>query len=386
MQSHAMAPFLVSLTVRLPDHRRRAEGPTGTSHARAHGRSASTVVLSTEGLSRHRSWQRTTRIDASNASRRVVFDFSFLPSLFGLLLMTLPTTRLIASFLDMPITPLAQQPMQIEIDVDFDAHLDHAWDVAQALWEAEEEERRRRAGVADDCLYGALSDCSTSPPGSPHPLSQTLPPSHVPQSSTPPASISPSSPPLYSSPFGSDLSSCESEHSSRATSPSTEYSSDANSEPEPGTSKRKKRREGWSKEKLENEKQRLKKKDKRLRAEGKRRRKRSAAQLAKKKERRRAATEEAGGPSTSDYQLPKNALDRWGSPEPVKTEYRMEGASAAAGAYVGINRPVDTESGADHYTLEGEIAKGRKYVPWDGMCVFSFFFSLSISLLKFCVT
>lgn len=287
----------------------------------------------------------------------------------------------------MPITPLTQQVMQIEVEVDFEAHFDRAWDAAQELWDAEERERRRTAGVPDntaqpDYLYGALSDCSTSPPHSlrppSSPLGSPLPspsplagPSDACASLLPPQSIPPPSPSRSDCIFGSDLSST----SSRPASQSPSSDSDANSEVEPGTSKRKRRREGWSPDKMAKEKARLKNKEKRQKAEGKSRpRKRSLAQKEKKRMKKQAAkeaAEEAGeGPMPTDYRLPKKALNRWGSPEPVETAYKMENATAAAGAYVGKNRPVDAESGADSYTLEGEIAKGRKYVPWDGMCVF----------------
>lgn len=74
-------------------------------------------------------------------------------------------------------------------------------------------------------------------------------------------------------------------------------------------------------------------------------------------------------PKPAEYRLPKRALEKWGQPEEVKTDYVMEGATAAKGAYVGINRPVDSVSGSDCYTLEGELAKGRKLVRWDGVYV-----------------
>lgn len=144
---------------------------------------------------------------------------------------------------------------------------------------------------------------------------------------------------------------------------------------QPGTTKRK-RREGWTDDKIAREKQRQKARKQRLKQEGKAppRKKKTPEQKALKKERkkaRKAAEKEAvpGGSVPADYSLPKKALKRWGKPVPLETTYAMEGASAAKGAYVGKNRPVDAESGKDSYTLEGEIAKGRRLIEWDGRYV-----------------
>lgn len=120
----------------------------------------------------------------------------------------------------------------------------------------------------------------------------------------------------------------------------------------------------------------MKEKERKRKAEGKTRpRKRSQVQKDRKKARKaerkeaKAEREERDdeGPTPFGHRLPKNALRKWGAPIVVPTTYGMEGASAARGAYVGVDRPVDRKYWTDEYTLEGELAKGRRYQLWDGM-------------------
>ena len=47
-----------------------------------------------------------------------------------------------------------------------------------------------------------------------------------------------------------------------------------------------------------------------------------------------------------------------------------ESLSAASGAYVGQNRPVDETTTEDDYTLEKALAMGCKHILWDGMYAF----------------
>lgn len=147
----------------------------------------------------------------------------------------------------------------------------------------------------------------------------------------------------------------------------SEISSDADSETQ-CDSKKRKRRADWSPEKIQKERERLKMKKQRQKAEGKAKpHKKSQAQKDRKKarraEKRMNDSDDEEGPTPAGYRLPKGALRKWGLPIEIPTNFKMEDATAAQGAYVGINRPVDDRFGTDEYTLEGELVKGRKLQP-----------------------
>lgn len=201
------------------------------------------------------------------------------------------------------------------------------------------------------CFTGPLSDISASPPASPR-LCATHIPFSVPAS---PVSESPSCI------FGSDVTTA----------------SEPDSVQQPGTTKRGRRQE-WSAEKRAQEKERQKARKQKMKVEGTYvRKKKTPEQKAKKKANKRARTavEKAeratleGSTTPADYSLPKKAFKKYGKPETIDVTYAMEGASAAKGAYVGKNRPIDVKSGQDRYTVEGEREKGRRYIKWDGRCV-----------------
>ena len=51
-------------------------------------------------------------------------------------------------------------PIMLEVDVNIEDHLEEAWDVAQELWDAEEEQHQLlRAAMAEDCIFSELSEC-----------------------------------------------------------------------------------------------------------------------------------------------------------------------------------------------------------------------------------
>lgn len=84
----------------------------------------------------------------------------------------------------------------------------------------------------------------------------------------------------------------------------------------------------------------------------------------------------------SEYRLPKHAMDKWGKPIAINTAVEMEKASAAEGAYVGKNRPVDERYGTDDYTVDRALRLGCRLEEWDGMYVF---LSASNSFLYFLI-
>ena len=61
-------------------------------------------------------------------------------------------------------------PIMLEVDVNIEDHLEEAWDVAQELWDAEEEQRQllraNADAMAEDCIFGELSECLSASEGS----------------------------------------------------------------------------------------------------------------------------------------------------------------------------------------------------------------------------
>lgn len=273
----------------------------------------------------------------------------------------------------------------IECDIDYEAHFARAWDVSEAIWVAEELERRQRAAATATCDGPRASDATTDPPAttapSPAPsyifsdnLSSSSPPSPTSAAIDEPIPHHDDPSPHPDQPAFT-TSECPPDSSSRASYFDGSELSECDSVPIEGSRKRR-RRDGWSAEKLARERERNKaKKAKRKAAGNLPPRKKSDAQKARKKEKRaeemarRLSDGEYDGPTPAGYRLPKNALRTWGIPIEVPVDYEMENASAADGAYVGINRPVDRRWGTDDYTLEGEMRKGRTVLKWDGVYV-----------------
>lgn len=157
-------------------------------------------------------------------------------------------------------------------------------------------------------------------------------------------------------------------------SPSSYSESEPASDAEGGARKRGRKEKPLSQEQLESVRRRRKAKKQRRRDNGTARpRKRSASQKARKQEKKRAKREALSdaedGPGASSYRLPPRAMEKWGEPLVLDLDVKFESEtmSAAHGAYVGINRPVDVEGGADDYTVEGCRVSGKKYVAWDGV-------------------
>lgn len=268
-----------------------------------------------------------------------------------------------------------ESPQILEVDVDYDAHFQRAWEVAQTIWDVEEDERRKLCLQSDDAelpqighlFDGPLSPLTSSPSddsafdsplsslhSSPSTQGVSLPPE--------PSARIPADIPTHVEPLSVPH---------RSTNATSHHTPGTTSQPSP---KKRKRRDNWSQEKIDQEKRKLKAKKQKKKAEGTAPpRKRSQSQRDKKKARREREKEarytEGEGPNPMDYNLPKHAFNKWGKPEEVTVDYAMEDATAAKGAYVGVNRPVDVVSGGDRYTLEGELAKGRQLVEWDGVYV-----------------
>lgn len=287
----------------------------------------------------------------------------------------------------------------IEVDIDYETHFTRAWDESQALWEADELDRWNRAAATTcneaprlpvDCkddiispspahsriLSKDASDVSLSVTNDPLPRDAHLPP--LPDQGT--------SDQLPGIPDESPTTNLPASPSERPSTPRSTTSyldgselSDCDSIPHEGSRKRR-RREDWSPEKIAREREKKRAKKAQRRQEGTfRPRKKSESQKEKKRAKRAAKMLERGGddsnydgPTPSGYRLPKNALRTWGIPIEIPAEYEMETASTAEGAYVGINRPVDRKWGTDDYTLEGEKRKGRTVVHWDGVYVVFF--------------
>lgn len=401
-----------STVVRLPFHARRTvDDHRSLSPRTCWSLGVSTVVFAVGDVSKSHSGSHKTRLYASlrifshymssiplpyvsaivcrpccvkaNAGFSSSLDLFFPPSTCG--------RPSVSTQPAMPLVQVTSPPASvIEVDIDYDAHFERAWDVFETLWATEESERRQRAVAAATCdrssrLFDssfAASNSSSMPHPAPPFIANQPSPHHT---HTPPFSEQPDVPSDRPAAILRDSTSADSPPappSELPSSPSSRVSyiddselSDCDSDPPEGSRKRK-RRANWSPEKIAREKARNKaKKERRRQAGTLRPRKKSDAQKARKKVKRaaemlaRESDSNYDGPTPSGYRLPKNALRTWGIPIEVPVDYEMEKASAAEGAYVGINRPVDRTWGTDDYTLEGERTKGRTVLKWDGMYV-----------------